>query len=178
MVNPFYSDLGLSNDAIGAMRASVGLWATLAGVAGGGYCAVRLGFRRTLVLGSILAPASNLGLTLMAFSGPDLPIFGIALALENFSEGFAGTALIAWMSSLTSFGYVATQYALLTSFYSILGKLLKGFSGATVQWLQEGLPLLNAYGVFFAVTASLGVPSILVCLWAVKAHTRTQTVDA
>ena len=63
--------------------------------------------------------------------------FGAALTLENFSEGFAGTALIAWMSSLTTFGYAATQYALLSSFYTILGKVLKGLSGVAVEALAR-----------------------------------------
>ncbi|MGW8367570.1 MAG: AmpG family muropeptide MFS transporter [Gammaproteobacteria bacterium] len=172
MVNPFYADLGLSLDAIGAMRAGVGLWATIAGVAAGGFCAVRLGFVRTLVLGAFLAPASNLGLTLMATQGPDLWVFGSALTLENFSEGFAGTALIAWMSSLTTFGYAATQYALLSSFYTILGKVLKMFSGVAVETLDRSMDTIAAYGVFFACTAALGVPSVLLAIWAGRVHAR------
>ncbi len=174
MVNPFYSDLGLSNEVVGTMRATVGLLATVVGVAAGGFCAMKIGFTRTLVLGAILAPASNLGLSLMAVSGPDLNVFGFALGLENFSEGFAGTALIAWMSSLTSFGYAATQYALLTSFYAILGKILKGFSGVVVEQLATSFSQHTAYAVFFAVTASIGIPSILVCLWAARAHSRSR----
>lgn len=172
MVNPFYTDLGLSLDAIGAMRAGVGLWATVLGVAAGGFCAVRLGFVRTLVIGAFLAPASNLGLTLMALSGPDLGVFAAALTLENFSEGFAGTALIAWMSSLTTFGYVATQYALLSSFYTILGKILKGLSGLAVEGLGRVMELIPAYGVFFAFTAAIGLPSVLVTIWAARVHAR------
>ena len=171
MVNPFYTDLGLSRDAIGAMRASVGLWTTLAGVAAGGFCAVRLGFVRTLLFGAFLAPASNLGLTLMAVDGTaSLGVFAFALGLENFSEGFAGTALIAWMSSLTTFGYAATQYALLSSFYTILGKVLKGFSGVTVEWLESIAGLLPAYGIFFALTAAIGIPALFVTRWAARVH--------
>jgi len=173
MVNPFYADLGLSRDAIGAMRAGVGLWGTIAGVAAGGFCAVRLGFVPTLVLGAFLAPASNLGLTAMAFAGADLGVFAAALTLENFSEGFAGTALIAWMSSLTTFGYAATQYALLSSFYAILGKVLKGFSGVAVETLERSMDLIQAYGVFFACTASIGIPSVLVVIAAARAHSRS-----
>lgn len=172
MVNPFYTDLGLSRDAIGAMRAGVGLWATIAGVAAGGFAAVRLGFVPTLVLGAFLAPASNLGLTMMAMAGADLGVFGAALTLENFSEGFAGTALIAWMSSLTTFGYAATQYALLSSFYAILGKVLKGLSGVAVETLSASMDLIAAYGVFFACTAAIGIPSVVVTILAARAHTR------
>jgi PAT family beta-lactamase induction signal transducer AmpG len=156
------------------MRAGVGLWATVAGVACAGVCAVRTGFVPTLVFGAFLAPASNLGLTAMAFQGPDLGVFAVALALENFSEGFAGTALIAWMSSLTTFGYAATQYALLSSFYAILGKILKGLSGVAVETLDRSFDLLTAYGVFFAITASIAVPSVLVAVWAARVHTRAR----
>ena len=175
MVNPFFRDLGLSLDAIGAMRAGVGLWATIVGIAAGGYCAVRLGFVPTLVLGAFLSPASNLGYSVMAMSGPDLGVFAGALAVENFSEGFAGTALIAWMSSLTTFGYVATQYALLSSFYTILGKVLKGVSGVAVETFDNWMDLIAAYGMYFAVTAAIGLPSIAIAIWAGRLHTRGQT---
>jgi len=172
MVNPFFADLGLSLDAVGTTRATVGLWATVAGIAAGGYCAVRLGFVTTLVLGAFLSPASNLGYAVMAMSGSDLGVFAGALAVENFSEGFAGTALIAWMSSLTTFGYVATQYALLSSFYTILGKVLKGLSGVAVESLDRSLELIAAYGVFFAATAAIGLPSVVIAIWAGRVHAR------
>src|SRR5690606_40035177 len=111
--------------------------------------------------------------TAMALVGkPDLAVFGAALTLENFSEGFAGTALIAWMSSLTTFGYAATQYALLSSFYAILGKLLKGLSGVAVESLSQTLDLILAYCVFFACTAAIGVPSDLVAIWTGRSHSR------
>jgi PAT family beta-lactamase induction signal transducer AmpG len=102
----------------------------------------------------------------------DLGVFGGALAPENFSEGFAGTALIAWMSSLTTFGYAATQYALLSSFYTILGKILKGWSGVTVEWLGTMMDAIAAFGVFFAGTAAIGLPSVLVAIWAARVHAR------
>jgi PAT family beta-lactamase induction signal transducer AmpG len=121
-------------------------------------------------LGAFLAPASNLGYTFMALAGGDLQNFAIALFLENFSEGFAGTALIAWMSSLTSFGYAATQYALLSSFYTILGKFLKGFSGAAVEGMETAIGLIPAYGAFFAFTAAIGIPSVIISIWAAKVH--------
>jgi PAT family beta-lactamase induction signal transducer AmpG len=168
MVNPFYADLGLSSTAVGAMRAGVGLWATVLGVAAAGYSAVRFGFVTTLVAGAFLAPASNLGLTMMAFLGPDLWVFGAALSLENFSEGFAGTALIAWMSSLTTFGFAATQYALLSSFYALPGKVLKIPSGVAVDGFDRVMDLIPAYGAFFACTAAVGVPSVLITIWAAR----------
>ena len=53
MVNPFYHDLGLSKDAVGAVRASIGLVATLLGIAAGGFCSLRFGYIRTLIAGVI-----------------------------------------------------------------------------------------------------------------------------
>ncbi len=47
--------------------------------------------------------------------------------------GVAGTALIAYLSSLTSASYTATQYALFSSMYALPGKLLMGTSGFVVD---------------------------------------------
>ncbi|MBR9825099.1 MAG: AmpG family muropeptide MFS transporter [Alphaproteobacteria bacterium] len=175
MVNPFYGDLGLSREMIGSMRASVGLVATFIGIAGGGIAAVRLGFSKALILGAFLVPASNIGLAVMAFTGPAPEVFATALFIENFSEGFGGTVLIAWMSSLTSFGYAATQYALLSSFYSVLGKFLKGFSGVIVEdSLQPALGAMPGYAAFFAGTAALGIPAIFIIIWTARAHMRAE----
>src|SRR5205823_9762199 len=54
MANPFYHDLGLSKDAVGAVRASVGLVATLLGIAAGCFSALRFGYMRTLIAAVIL----------------------------------------------------------------------------------------------------------------------------
>mgnify|MGYP006190077195 CR=1 FL=1 len=72
----------------------------------------------------------------------------------------AGTALIAYMSSLTNVGYTATQYALLSSFYALLGKALKGLSGVAVDALAATRPLPDAYALFFIGTALIGIPAI------------------
>ena len=57
------------------------------------------------------------------------------MVLDNFAIAVAGVTLVAYMSSLTSLGYTATQYALLSSTYAWAGKFLKGFSGAAVEAL-------------------------------------------
>lgn len=164
MANPLYADLGLNKEMVGAVRGSVGLVATLVGVAVAGLLAIRFGFLSTLVLGAILGPASNLAFSWLAWSGGDPGVFSAAMAIDNFSAGFAGAALVAYMSSLTSIGYTATQYALLSSFYALLGKVLKGFSGAAVEYLSIGRGLLDGYGLFFIGTALIGVPVVFLCL--------------
>lgn len=179
MVNPFYGDLGITRETIGNMRLSVGLIATFIGIAAGGLAAVRLGFARALILGAFLVPASNLGLAAMALLGPANEVFATALFIENFSEGYGGTVLIAWMSSLTSFGYAATQYALLSSFYTVLGKVLKGFSGTIVEnGLQPAFGDMPGYAVFFGGTAAIGIPAMLIIIWTARAHMRAEASRA
>ena len=68
------------------------------------------------------------------------------------------------MSSLTNICYTATQYALLSSFYALLGKVLKGLSGVAVEHLEVGRSLLEAYSLFFAGTALIGLPALVLCL--------------
>ncbi|MBI1187804.1 MAG: MFS transporter [Alphaproteobacteria bacterium] len=169
MVNPFYIDVGISPDAettravIGSVRLFFGLPGTLLGITAAAFCALRFGFGATLLVGAVIGPASNLGYALLAAQGYSAPLLSGVLFTENFSEGFAGAALVAYMSSLTSFGYVATQYALLTSFYSLLGKVLKGFSGQIVDTLQETRPLMEAFSLFFIGTALVGIPAVVLC---------------
>jgi PAT family beta-lactamase induction signal transducer AmpG len=172
MANPFYSDLGLSVGVVGGVRGTVGLFASIAGIAAGGLCAVRFGLLKTLVLGALLGPLSNLAFSAMAFMGPNNAMFALAMGIDNFSGGFAGVALVGYMSTLTSVGYTATQYALLTSFYTLLGKLLKGFSGAIVDSLSHQFGLMESYAIFFAGTAVIGVPAVICCIflaaWGIK----------
>ena len=164
MANPFYVDLGLSEETVGAVRGSVGLVATFVGIAAAGVVALRWGMLVALVVGAVLGPCSNLAFAWLAYSGPDITHFAIAMAIDNFASGFAGTALIAYMSSLTSIGYTATQYALLSSFYAMPGKALKGFSGWAVQSLAQGRSLLEGYALFFVGTALVAIPVVILCV--------------
>ncbi len=168
MANPFYKDLGLTKEAVGAVRGSVGLVASIAGIASGGVCAVRFGFVLTLLIGAVVGPASNLAFVAMAYHGPQLPLFSVAMMIDNFATGFAGTALVAYMSSLTTIGYTATQYALLSSFYALPGKLAKVASGGIVEALVPAHGLMPAYAMFFTGTALIGIPALLLCLVLVK----------
>ncbi|MFP5297299.1 MAG: MFS transporter, partial [Alphaproteobacteria bacterium] len=76
------------------------------------------------------------------------------------------------MSSLTGIGYTASQYALLSSFYALLGKFLKGFSGVVVEGLEQGHSLMTAYALFFAGTALVGVPAVVLCWFLERRNQR------
>ena len=174
MANPFYHDLGLSKDEVGAVRASIGLVASLVGIAAGGYSALRFGYIKTLIAGVVLKILVIANFATLAYLGPDIRVFGAVMFADNFGIGFAGVALVTYMSSLTSLGYTATQYALLSSAYTYVGKFAKGFSGLMVERLSVGRPLLDAYGLFFVGAGLLGVPALILCVFLARA-TRAST---
>jgi MFS transporter, PAT family, beta-lactamase induction signal transducer AmpG len=169
MYNPYYHDLGLSKDTVAWVRGSFGLVATFAGIAAGGISAVRVGLLPTLVAGLVLEGFGTAAFALLALH-PDATVFASVMTLDAFAQAFAGVALVTYMSSLTSLGYTATQYAMLSSTYALLGKFLKGFSGATVDALTLTHGLLGAYATAFVATGLTAIPPLLLLLvlWRVQ----------
>ena len=110
-----------------------------------------------LLIGGIAASASHLTFAWLALAGARLDLLTLAIGVESFASGFAGTALIAFMSSLTSPAFAAAQYALLSSLYALPGKLVGGLSGLMVD--NFGYPL------FFVITSAIGIPVALLCLY-------------
>jgi len=178
MANPYYIALGLTKQTVGAVRGSIGLIATFAGIAAGGFCSLKLGYMRALIIGGILQAAATAAFATLAFAGLSIRLFALVMAGDNFSLSFAGVALVAYMSSLTSLGYTATQYALLSSTYAWLGKILKGFSGAAVQSLSATHGLTHAFGIFFIACGLTGVPAVLLFAALGYWHRRKQPVPA
>jgi PAT family beta-lactamase induction signal transducer AmpG len=177
MANPYYHDLGLSKDVVGAVRASIGLVSTLIGISAGGFCALKFGYLRTLVAGVVLKMLVIANFATLAYTGPDVRVFGAVMFADNFGIGFAGVALVTYMSSLTSIGYTATQYALLSSAYTYVGKFAKGFSGVLVEHFAAGRTLLQGYALFFLVAGLLGLPALVLCVFLARA-TRSQAATS
>jgi PAT family beta-lactamase induction signal transducer AmpG len=161
MANPYYIQIGFSKQTVGAVRGSIGLIATFSGIAVGGFCSLKLGYMRALIIGGVMQAAAIAAYATLAFSGTSIPLFALVMAGDNFGISFAGVTLVAYMSSLTNLGYTATQYALLSSTYAWLGKILKGFSGAAVESLSTTHGLIHAYGIFFIACGLTGVPAVL-----------------
>jgi PAT family beta-lactamase induction signal transducer AmpG len=154
MVNPFYIDRGFTLTQIATVVKLYGLLTSLVGVLLAGVLIARLGLLRSLLLGSVLIIFSNLGYALLAsVPAPTLLGLGAANALDNLALAMHGTALLAFLSGLTSTRYTATQYALFSSLYALPGKILEGTSGMVVDRI--------GYPHFFLYTASLAVPGLL-----------------
>ncbi|MBC6428919.1 MAG: MFS transporter [Cellvibrionales bacterium] len=153
IANLFYQDLGYSKSQIADVAKVFGLLMTIAGSFLGGLLALRLGVVPVLLAGAVLAPATNLLFVWLAAAEPTVGALTLAIAADNLSAGLAAAAFVAWLSSLTSVSFTATQYAIFSSLMTLLPKLLGGYSGTLVEQL--------GYADFFLLTAGLGVPVIL-----------------
>jgi PAT family beta-lactamase induction signal transducer AmpG len=133
IMNPFYLDLGFEKDRIAEIRKGFGVIMMMIGVGGAGWAIARFGLIKPLIVGAFASPLTNLMFAWLATRGADWQAFAACIAVDNFTAGFAGTVLIAYMSSLTSSGFTATQYALFSSLYALPGKLIAAQSGAIID---------------------------------------------
>jgi PAT family beta-lactamase induction signal transducer AmpG len=156
MAGPLYIDLGFSKPDIANVSKLYGVWIGILGAFAGGIAISRIGLLPCLLFGAAAGAASNLMFSWLALAGPKLDLLILAISVDNFCGSFAGTALIAYMSGLTGPGFAATQYALLSSLYALPGKFVGGVSGYMVEAF--------GYPIFFALTAAVGIPVVLLCL--------------
>ncbi len=165
MASPLYREVGFTLTEIGAVSKLYGIWVGIAGGFAGGWAMQRFGLFPTLLVGAFLGAASNLAFSWLSFGGPEVWRLAAAISIDNFCGSFAGMALIAYMSSLTAPGFAATQYALFSSLYALPGKLVAGTSGYVVA--------AYGYPVFFAFTAAVGIPVLVLCLFVGRAGERS-----
>ncbi len=111
MANPFYIDLGFNEIQIAEVTKVYGLVMTIVGAYAGGLLVTRSGIRGPLLLGACLVAATNLLFAWLASVGPDMRALMVTISADNFSGGLAGSALIAYASSLTNRTFSASQYA-------------------------------------------------------------------
>jgi len=165
VINPFYVQVHLPKALVGTVRLAVGLPASMIGIAAGGLIAARFGHLKAMMVGAVLQPLAVASFAILATTGPDPHVFIGLMAFDDFCMSFAGVILIAYMSTLTTLGYTATQYALLISAVNFSGKTLKGFSGAWVKGLTRGgRDLTHAYAAYFIDCALVGIPALLLVL--------------
>lgn len=150
MANVFYVDMGFAKAEIAAISKVYGLIMTLVGAGAGGILLARYGTMRILFLGAFMVAITNLLFAYQAIIGYNVPLLTAVISIDNFSAGIATAAFIAYLSSLTSSGYSATQYALLSSIMLLFPKFIAGFSGAYI----------DAFGYvnFFVAASVIGFP--------------------
>ena len=165
MANPFYLDMGYSKTEIANVAKVFGFFMSIAGSLICGVLVVKWGLMRPLLIGAVAVALTNLLFASLSFLEPKVSYLAIVISADNISGGFAATAFIAYLSSLTNRAYTATQYALFSSLMTLPGKFISGFSGLVVDNF--------GYFEFFVVAAILGIPAILLVVWLSR-HERTQ----
>ena len=162
MANPFYLDMGYTLTEIAAVAKFYGVIMSIVGVMIGGVVVFRYGAMRILIASGILVILTNLSFASLAWlDSPGIGGLIVVISADNFSAGLAGTAFIAYLSSLTNTAYTATQYALFSSLFTLPGKLLAGASG----WVVDSY----GYPLFFLYTSALGLPALLLIIWLLRA---------
>jgi PAT family beta-lactamase induction signal transducer AmpG len=169
---PFYlQELKYTGDEVAFASKIFGVFMTMAGIAIGGILFATLGRMPTLLIGAIVAAASNLlyadlasgafyidsfarTLGLDAF-GHDLRMVRLLIAIsgENIAAGLAGAAFVAYLSSITSREFSAVQYALLSSLTFLVGSLGRAWIGERIE--QVG------YAPVFMLCAGIGVIAVV-----------------
>ncbi len=157
MAMPLYISIGFSLGEIAAVSKLVGFFATIIGALVGGVITVRLGLLRALILCGLLQSAGNLFYVLQAVGGHRLDYLALCVAAENLTGAMAGAALVAYLSSLCSPAFTATQYALLSSL-SAMGRTLVASSGGVIA---ERLGWVD----FFTLTTVVTIPALLLLVW-------------
>jgi len=157
MAGPFYLDSGFTKSDIATVSKLFGVWMGIVGAFAGGAAVAAFGFRRMLLVAALGVALSNLAFLLMAHNPGQLWAFYAALSADNLFQGFAGTVLVAFMSSLTDRNFTATQYALLVSLANLPGKFAGGVSGFLVE--------ASSYSTFFVLSALTVIPTLLLLAW-------------
>jgi len=181
----FYQDMGYTKTEIGSMSKGFGLIVSILGSFVSGILALRIGVMRGLQLAAILVVLTNLlfcWLTLVGQNHTDvffsLPLLGqlsfpaelaLVIGLDNFVQGFATVAFIAWMSSLTNVSFTATQYAIFSSVMSFFPKVIGGFAGTIVDNF--------GYTNFFIFASMLGIP-VIALIYYLRQHLEFEPAKA
>lgn len=162
LANPFYIDIGYTGTQIGLIAKTYGVWVTIVGIALGGWAVLKFGVARCLVTATVLIASTNLFFAVMVIVGPEEWMLAVTITADNIAQGFSGTVLIAYLSSLVNAKFTATQYALLSSIMSLFPKFLSGYAGN----VQESVGWMG----FFLYATAIGIPAILLAIYISKRH--------
>lgn len=148
-----FDDLGYSNDEIAIYDVGIGFWAYLIGIFIGGILYAQMGMKRSVLLSLVLMAVSNFSFALLAAAGHSNWGMAAAISFENVASGIGGVCVIAYFSALTDLRFTAAQYALISAFASIVGRVL---TGTTAGALIEAFGYVNYY-IFTTLIALPGI---------------------
>lgn len=156
MTMPLYLHLGYTKTEIGVIVKGIGFWATIGGGLFGGMLMLKLGIFRSLWIFGALQVVSTLGFSVLAMVGVNFPVLGAVIGFENLSGGMGTAAYSAYMASLTSKRFTATQYALLSSLMGVPRVIM----GAPTGWMAKHM----GWPAFFVFCTVIALPGLLLLL--------------
>ncbi len=162
LANPFYLDIGFSKAEVASVAKIYGVIVSLVGAGAAGWTVVKYGVARCLIVATVLIASTNLFFAVMVKVGAEIWMLTVTISADNFAMGFGGTVFIAYLSSLVNASFTATQYALMSSLMSLLGKFTAGYSGN----VQEAVGWFG----FFIYAAALGIPAIALSVVVAARH--------
>jgi len=179
MTTPFLLDIGFSKIQIANIVKVIGLAATLIGLFLGGLLVAKYNIIFVLFVGGFLQMFSNLFFAFQGIIGVNTNFLMLTISIENLAGGIGTAAFLAYLSKLVDSRYIATQFALLTSFMALSRTQLSAPAG----WMVEGInwdwviiflnPFMNInlvegldgnikWVMFFVITTVLAVPGLLI----------------
>ncbi len=157
MANPFYISLGFTLTQIAEMSKLVGFVASIAGALIGGVVTMRYGIMRALLICGVLQAMGNLFFVLQAIEGHRIGYFALAVCAEQVTSLMAGSAMVAYLSSLCSPEFTATQYAILSSL-TVIGRTLFASTSGKLSEVMGWVP-------FWLLTTVVTIPALLLLIW-------------
>jgi PAT family beta-lactamase induction signal transducer AmpG len=153
LTGPFLVQTGFGDFDVGVARTTIGQAAAIAGTFVGGVLTDRMGLGRSLWVFGFLQLASNLGYAAVAEIGVNRPVMYAAQAFEHVSSGLGSGAFGVLLLRLTQKRFSATQYALLSSLFT----LPRVLAGPVTGVLADAM----GWRDFFVLTVVFGVPGLL-----------------
>lgn len=161
----FYKEVGFDNTEIAAYSKLLTWLVTIVAAVPCGILNAHFGLIKGLYISGACMAASNLMFCLIAFAGPDIPLYIATVIVDGLTAAWASIAFVSFISMLCNHTFSATQYALMASLSTLGRTTVASFSGQAVDALDGN------WSVFFVITALMVIPSLLL-LWRLSPRLR------
>ncbi len=159
MATPFLLQIGFSQTEVGAIQGGIGLISTIVGVLAGGAVIAAIGINRSVWIFAALQILSNLAYYWIAMVGAVRGVLVVAIILENVAGGMVTAVFVAYLMSLCSKQFSATQFALLSSLMAAARDVIVAPAGRIAE--------ITGWPGYFLLTLAIGLPALVLLPWIV-----------
>ena len=136
MSSALFLDLSFTSLEIANISKAYGLLVMILGAFLGGILVSRLGIFKGIIICGCVQILSPLMFLLLSIVGHNTNIFITTITLQNFCCGLGGTALVIYFSTICSNEFIATQFAIIASFGSLVRISLSSISGFLASYCE------------------------------------------